>query len=163
MRPTNDISYLLEHVSSVLHRQSDQVLQERLGIGLSQYKILMMLQQPVNWSQRQIADSLGQTEASISRQVKLLIERGMLAVNTDPAERRKHQLRATTKGVKITHAAQDTLAEFYAPVTDVLSPKERDQLFRTLTKLHEYCCASGRPMTCNQPFTIEAVYDYQQA
>lgn len=162
MQPTNTISYLLEHVASVLHRQSDQVLQERLGLGLSQYKILMMLQHSTRWSQRQIASSLGQTEASISRQVKLLIDKGMLAVNVDPNERRKHIMRPTQKGLKVTQAAQDTLAEYYAPMTESLSAKEREQLFRLLTRLHEYCCAPDRPMTCDRPFAIETVYDSQQ-
>ncbi len=162
MQSTSNSSYLLGHVASVLHRQSDQVLLERLGIGLSQYRILVMLEESASLSQRQIADALGQTEASISRQVKLLLEKGMLATSVDPAERRKHLTRPTPKGIKVTQAAQDTLAQFYAPVMDSFSAKEREQFFKMLTKIHEYSCAAGKPMACDRPGTIEAIYDYQQ-
>ena len=78
MRPTNTIGYLLQHVSSLLAKQSDQVLQEQLGIGLAQFKILRTLQTEPRTPQREIAFNLGQTEASISRQVKLMIADGLL-------------------------------------------------------------------------------------
>jgi DNA-binding MarR family transcriptional regulator len=163
MQSTSDSTYLLSHVANVLQRQSDQVLQERLGIGLSQYRILMMLEETASLSQRQIADSLGQTEASISRQVKLLHEKGMLVTAVDPGERRKHVTRPTAKGLKITQAAQETLDRFYMPVMDTFSPKERELFQKLLVRMHEYCCAEGKPMACDRPFTIETVYDYQQA
>ncbi|HSD55790.1 MAG TPA: MarR family winged helix-turn-helix transcriptional regulator [Candidatus Saccharimonadales bacterium] len=156
------VGYLLQHVASTLARQSDQVLQERLGIGMSQFRILSMLQEQPNTSQRQIADSLGQTEASISRQVKLLQERGMLQLQVDPTEKRKHVTHPTAKGLKITVAAREVLNTYTAPMLDVLSDKELPQFQRMLTLLHEYTCAPGRPMACDRPFTIESVYDSQR-
>jgi DNA-binding MarR family transcriptional regulator len=159
MQPTNDIGYLLHHVASVLHRQSDQILQERLGIGLSQYKILMMLQWSPDTSQRQIADSLGQTEASISRQVKLLQDKNMLATQIDPSERRRHITRPTTKGVKITIAAREILDEYHNTMLEALNDKERDQFMSMLARIHETCCAPGRAIACDRPFSIETVYD----
>jgi DNA-binding MarR family transcriptional regulator len=156
------IGYLLQHVASTLQRQSDQVLQERLGIGMSQYRILTTLQASPNTSQRQMADSLGQTEASISRQVKLLQERGMLQMQIDPSEKRKHIARPTAKGLKITEAAREILNQYNMPMLDVLSDKERQQLLMMLSRLHEYTCAPGRPMACDRPFTIEGIYDSQK-
>jgi DNA-binding MarR family transcriptional regulator len=80
MGTTDTIGYMLQHTASIMYRQSDQVLQERLGLGMSQYKILMILHEKPQIRQRVLADQLGQTEASISRQIKLLVERGMLVV-----------------------------------------------------------------------------------
>jgi DNA-binding MarR family transcriptional regulator len=153
------VGYLLQHVASTLQRQSDQVLQERLGIGISQYKILTMLQERANASQRQIADNLGQTEASISRQVKLLQEKGMIIMQVDPEEKRKHMMRATPKGIKITVAARETLNQYIEPMLRVLGGKEREQFIKTLQVLHEYTCAPGKPMACDQPYSIEGIYD----
>src|SRR5579863_5003598 len=99
MRPTNKIGYLLQHVSFVLARQADQALQERLGIGFSQYKILMTLQFNPHVQQKQIAESLGQTEASISRQIKLLHDKGLLSTRINPSNRREHITTPTPKGV----------------------------------------------------------------
>src|ERR1700752_4342498 len=105
MGPTNNLSYLIRHVSAVISKQSDQVLQEQLGIGLSQFKILMVLEWNPRVQQRTIADSLGQTEASISRQVKLLIGKGLLVSRADPRNRRKHITTPTPLGMQITEAA----------------------------------------------------------
>lgn len=98
MHPTNDIGYLLNHLAFVLSHQSDQVLHEQLGIGFSQYKIMMVLWWNPSIQQRQIADRLGQTEASISRQIKLLHDKSLLSTRISPENRRKHITALTFKG-----------------------------------------------------------------
>jgi DNA-binding MarR family transcriptional regulator len=145
-----------------MHRQADQILQERLGIGISQYRILLMLEQNPNVEQRRLADNLGQTEASISRQVKLLHERGMLATRVNPAEKRKHITAPTLKGVKVTTAASEVLDQYYEPLFATLGAKEQEGLHRALTTLHEGACAPGRPVACDRAFAIETIYDNQQ-
>ena len=40
MSQKNELANLLHHLVALLARESDQILQEQLGIGLSQYKIL---------------------------------------------------------------------------------------------------------------------------
>ena len=159
MKPASSIGYLLSHVASTLHRQSDQVLQERLGIGMSQYKILIMLQALPNADQRKLADCLGQTEASISRQVKLLHEKGLLITKVDPNERRRHLTIATVKGQKITEAAQEVLVQYHAPLFATLSTKQQEQLKAMLVTLHDYTCAPGRPMACDHPFDVSDLYN----
>jgi len=158
MKPEHSIGYLLQHVAGVLLGQSDQVLQERLGIGMSQYKILMMLHVMPNVDQRKLADCLGQTEASISRQVKLLQQKGLLATRVDPAERRRHLTTPTAKGIKITEAARDVLDQHQAPLFATLNEKQQQQLKEMLTILHSYVCAPGRPMACDHPFDLADVY-----
>ena len=100
MKPTNNIGYLLQHTASTLARQSDQVLQERLGVGFSQFKILMTLQWNPGVQQKHIAESLGQTEASISRQIKLMHEAGLLQSKVSERNKREHITTLTRKGEK---------------------------------------------------------------
>lgn len=159
MKPVTTIGYLLQHVASTLQRQSDQVLQERLGIGMSQYRILMMLQAFPETNQRKLADYLGQTEASISRQVKLLHEKGFLATRIDPTERRRHLTNPTLKGLKITEAARQILDNYHAPMLATLNDKQQQQFKEMLSTLHNYTCASGRPMACDHPFDLAEVYE----
>lgn len=154
MHPTITIGYLLQHSAAILMRQSDQVLQERLGIGMSQLRILMMLQNEPNAQQRKLADCLGQTEASISRQTKLLAEKGFLTVRINPKSRRAHITVLTPKGFKITEAALEVLAQHNTPMLDRLSAKQRNQLTEMLTTLHEHICAPGKPFACDHPFKI---------
>lgn len=144
-RPTNSLGYLLQHVSSLLAKQSEQVLQERLGIGFSQFKILRALQANPHMKQRQIASNLGQTEASVSRQVKLMVDDGLLVSRISPKNRREHITVPTAKGIKLTEAALDALASYHAPTFAALEPKQRDQLRVALETIHAQICPIDHP------------------
>lgn len=142
MEMTNNIGYLLQHLSFVLARQSDQVLQEQLGIGFSQFKIMMVLQWDPSVQQKYIADKLGQTEASISRQIKLLHDDGMLTSQVRPENRREHITRLTTKGERVIDKAMEILNTYHAPVFSQLSSKQQEQLLEALKTMHQYACHS---------------------
>lgn len=144
-RLTNNLGYLLQHVSSLLAKQSEQVLQEQLGIGFSQFKILRALQVNPHMKQRQIASNLGQTEASVSRQVKLMVDNGLLHVRVSPKNRREHITVPTAKGVKLTEAALDALMKYHAPTFSALNEKQREQLREILETLHKMVCPTVHP------------------
>jgi DNA-binding MarR family transcriptional regulator len=143
MELKNNIGFLLQHLSFVLGRQSDQVLQEQLGIGFSQFKILMVLQWHPDVQQRDIAERLGQTEASISRQIKLLQKQGLLSVQVHPHNRRQHITRTTARGERLTDKAVEILNNYHAPMFGLLNEKEQQQLRDTLRRLHDYACTDG--------------------
>ena len=84
----NSFGYALHQLVFILDRQSDEALRERLGIGYSQFKILMAAKHRSGLKQNDIASYLGQTEASVSRQIKLMKANGLLSVQVDPANRR---------------------------------------------------------------------------
>lgn len=150
MEATNNLSYLLNHITAVLAHQADQVLLERLGIGFSQYKIMTVLQDSPGIRQKQIADNLGQTEASISRQIKLLTEQGLLTSHVRADNRREHQTTLTPRGQRFTEEAVRIVEKFQAPVFGALSDKQLQQLSDTLNRMHDALClhdASGdRPL-----------------
>jgi len=155
MDPVITIGYLLQHTATMLMRQSDQILQERLGIGMSQLRILMMLQHVPNTQQRKLADRLGQTEASISRQIKLLQEKGLLTARVNPKSRREHLTVPTTRGIKMTEAALDVLTHYHSPMIELLTDKQREQLQTGLRIFHDHICAPNKPFACDHPFRKE--------
>lgn len=138
MHPTNNIGYLLQRLASCLARQSDQVLQEQLGIGLSQFKILMILQSQPNTLQKRIAESLGQTEASISRQIKLLLGTKHLEITVNPDNRREHITRLTDKGQRITEKSLEILNRYHEPMFARLTEKQQTQLHESLSAMYDY-------------------------
>ena len=154
MRPTNNIGYLLQHVSSVLAKQSDQALQERLGIGFSQFKILMVLQWNPHTQQRQIAEALGQTEASISRQIKLMLDRGWLQITVSPKNRREHITTPTAKGIRMTEEAREVLNEYHNPMFRNLTDKQIEQVLEGLVIMHRYTCQPGKVGACDHPLGV---------
>ncbi|HVU59474.1 MAG TPA: MarR family winged helix-turn-helix transcriptional regulator [Candidatus Saccharimonadales bacterium] len=145
MRPTNHLGYLLQHVASLLAKQSDQVLQEQLGIGLAQFKILQLLKVCPDVKQRDVANDLGQTEASISRQVKLMLDDGLLHSIINPKDHRQHLTVPTRKGLRLAEAAMAVLEKYHAPTFTALGTKQHEQLDELLGVLHGRVCHTAHP------------------
>ncbi len=154
MGPSNNLSYLLNHLAAVISKQSDQALQEQLGIGLSQYKILMVLEWNPRVQQKAIASSLGQTEASISRQIKLLKAKGQLVSKVDPQNRRKHITAPTPLGMQVTEAAGNILRRNFGPEFAGLGDDQLQQLIAGLQQLHRITCRSGKLGACDHQLGI---------
>ncbi len=202
---TDNFGYLLQRLAFLLQKQSDQVLHEQLGIGFTQFKILMILvPQPAyhdgsdyrraaprlpghildvptgtpavmsrqpgatlrqssghpgiwagalgwrsNCGQKVIADKLGQTEAAISRQVKLLKEGGFLITIINPKNRREHLTIPTPKGERITEKAMELVNKHHAPMLDLLSDKQREKLLESLNIMHDYVSRTEKPILEN--------------
>jgi len=149
MGPTNNLSYLVQHLAAVIGKQSDQVLQEQLGLGLSQFKILMVLEWNPRVQQRAIADSLGQSEASVSRQIRLLKTKGLLLSKTDPHNRRKHITAPTPLGMQVTEAATNILRRSFGPDFASLGEDQLLQLITGLQQLHRVVCRPGKLGACD--------------
>lgn len=146
---TSNIGYLMQHLSGVLAKQSEQALQERLGIGFSQFRILLVLQHWSETQQRQIADSLGQTEASISRQIKLMEDARLVSVAVSPKNRREHLIRITAKGFRLAEEAFNVLNSTHSPMFESLGDKKQEQLMAILYIMHQHTCQTGRTGACD--------------
>lgn len=144
-----DAMHMLEHVSGTFHRQADQVLQERLGIGMSQYRIMALLHDAQK-RQRDLADILGQTEAAISRQISLLAERGAVVSVAHPLRKRERIASLTPKGIKLALAAQDILGHYTAPMFDAFTAKQQQALLDALRVLHQHTCKPNKPFACKR-------------
>lgn len=135
-KPTS-ITPLLHHLAAVTARESDQILQEQLGVGFAQYKIMSALQANPKVKQRQIAYNLGQTEASISRQIKLLHKKDMLLTKINPRSRRERLTMLTSKGLKVLDAANKALASYHQTFLSTLSQKQQETLLKLLTSVRQ--------------------------
>ncbi len=134
----SDIGSLLHKVSKDLDKISDQVLLERLGIGLSQFRVLLYLLNSDGVRQKLIAENLAQTEPSVSRQVKVLQQKGLAIVRRSVSSRRDRLIFLTQKGAKTAEKAVNILNEYHAPMFASLSPKEQQQLIKTLQAMREF-------------------------
>lgn len=145
MRQATDITYALQHIASLLTKQADQVLHEQLGIGMSQFRILRMLEAKPQVTQQEIAIDLGQTEASISRQIKLMLHDGLLKVSRSPKDRREHITVLTQRGERLSVAADEVLNRYYQPVLVALGEKRLEQFDDALEAVHQTVCQVAHP------------------
>ncbi len=146
---TNNVGYLIHHLAASLARQTDQLLMHHLGLGFSQFKILMVLQKDSGAQQKQLAERLGQTEASISRQIKGLQRAKLLTVQVNPNNRREHITVLTARGVQMVEDCREILNVHYAPLFDSLGQRDLDRLIQILNKMHRYVCQPGKPGACD--------------
>ncbi|HEX7368032.1 MAG TPA: MarR family winged helix-turn-helix transcriptional regulator [Candidatus Saccharimonadales bacterium] len=130
------IHTLLQQLATVFAREFDQILQEQLGVGYSQYKILAALAGNPAMLQKRIAFELGQTEASVSRQARLLQREGFIENKINPKNRREHLLRLSPKGQRITDAALEILHAYQQESLRHMPRKERAQLLELLSRVH---------------------------
>ncbi|HET7060035.1 MAG TPA: MarR family winged helix-turn-helix transcriptional regulator [Candidatus Saccharimonadales bacterium] len=154
MGPTNNLSYLIQHLASVMGRQTDQVLQEQLGIGLSQFKILMVLEWNPRVQQKAIADALGQTESSISRQLNLLKDKKLLVTKPDPQNRRRHITTPTPRGMRVTEAANAIMRRSLGSEFASLGDDRLIRLATGLQQLHRIVCQPGKTGACDHPLGL---------
>lgn len=138
---TANPGFLLHKVGSMIERVSDSILFDSFGMGYSQFKVLMALTFHEDIQQKQIASFLGQTEASISRQIKLLKDAGYISVRQGDDDRKKHHVSTTNKGRKFIQEALEALNNFYGPILSSLTPHAQTELTKSLSHLHDQLTA----------------------
>lgn len=136
MELSGNPGFLLHKIGFMMERMSDHVLFENFGIGFSQFKILFALENHGSVQQKDIARSLGQTEASISRQIKLLKQASFIDIAIGKDDRKKRIISLTKKGERVAGESYAILNMFYDPILSILDPIEQKDLMRTLDKVH---------------------------
>lgn len=149
MSVSGDAIYLLQHMGMSLQRQLDQVLLEQLGIGVSQYRIISALKAHPDISQRSLATNLGQTEASISRQIRVLQGKGLIITLPHPRSKRERVTNVSAKGLVISEAAQKLVDLVADTVFSKLSEKQQTVFKRALVAIHERSCSKDVPRSCD--------------
>ncbi len=112
-----------------LDRISTLILRDTMGFGVSQFRILYVLAYKPDITQKDIASFWDVTEASVSRQVSILVRRGY--VTRSP----KSVISAT--GKKALDKAMKYLNDHYEKLFEDFSTKDRKIAIDILEKLLE--------------------------
>lgn len=132
----DNVGFLLHKVGSMMERLSDKQLFEKYGIGFSQFKLMYIIHAQPGLTQTEIAGTLGQTEASISRQIGLLLEARLITIEPGERDRKKHHVSLSPRGVSLTDEAYRHLNAYYAPVLGGFSDTEQAAFLQALQGIH---------------------------
>jgi DNA-binding MarR family transcriptional regulator len=146
--------YLLQHIGTILERQFDQALSEQLGIGTAQYRILLALQAHPEISQKHLAANLGQTEASISRQRRILQNKLLITVAVHPKSRRERIVNLSSKGVTVLAAAEELFSQVADSLLGSLSERQQKTFRETLAAVHTKTCLPSTPRSCDHELDL---------
>ncbi len=99
----------LLHLTYVLQQLSDENLLKATGVGLSSVRIMSVLHTAVPHSQRAVASLLQQTEANVSRQLRVMQKHGFVSVVKNKKDARQRDVKLTKKGEARYRAALKVL------------------------------------------------------
>ena len=161
MDKSNKIDYILQHITTLLTKDSDQILLEQLGIDYSQYKILRVLYNHQEVKQRYICSVLGQTEASISRQIDILKSKNYITKTIDLKNKRVRLIKITSKGLNITNASTKVIEKYYKSLLEGFNDKNKQELLKLLEELHGKICQYNHTNYLDNLNTIVSNYRSQ--
>jgi len=122
---TPRLYWQIHKLAFLLEKRADDSLKAQLGIGFAQYKVLGAISQNMLARQNTIAQLLDQTEAGISRQIKLLQKKGLILVSEVMGNKRARELSLTDTGEEIVQQAAETLDVTQAQIIGGLSYQEQ--------------------------------------
>jgi|AntRauTorckE6833_2_1112554.scaffolds.fasta_scaffold00163_25 DNA-binding MarR family transcriptional regulator len=132
----DQIPYLLHHISFTIDGDMNQLLEERLGIGVSQRKILHVLHERSAVAQNVIAAALGQTESSVSRQVDYMHQKGLIDQKRDSNDKRRQLTILTLKGHTLYQEAKKLEQHYFQNLLKDMSDKDIAKLQELLELTH---------------------------
>lgn len=122
------IHWQIHRLAFLLEKQADEALKRQLGIGFAQYKVIEAINQNMLARQNTIATMLDQTEASISRQIRILRKKGLISVNEVMGNKRARELALTIQGEEFVSQAEEIIDISIANVIGGVSYQEQKLL-----------------------------------
>lgn len=140
-RPQADGDELVELLHTVTHRlrsQRHQALRDDpLPLTQMQSHVLGFVARLPGATQSDLVQHSGRDKAQLARLIKGLRERGLLAAQSDPADRRQLRLRLTREGQGVLRSFQRQTRRLGTQAVSGLSANERDQLRSLLQRLRD--------------------------
>lgn len=132
-----NVGLLLHKIGAMMNYQSDAVLFEHCGLGFSQFRIMLIIDMQPGALQKNVAEKLGQTEASVSRQIKLLTNAGLVLIQKSKEDKKQHKLELTSRGKKLLSDAVQRLSLHYEPIIGELGESARMKFANELAIVHD--------------------------
>jgi DNA-binding MarR family transcriptional regulator len=125
----------LHHLMFILQQLSDELLNKEVGVSLSHVRIMGALEALVPRSQRVVASKLHQTEANISRQMRVMADQGLVKIAPNKKDHRQRDVTLSTKGVRKYEQAEKLLKKQEAQFLRAVNSRGKDSLENSFERL----------------------------
>jgi DNA-binding MarR family transcriptional regulator len=126
-------AYVGSQVAKYGYRHLKNVL-AREDLLLPQYGMLVALSDFGPISQQEMAESLDMDKSHLVGKIDKLADRGLLAREPDPDDRRRHRIVLTEAGQELVERIRPIAEESQQAALGMLTCEERDQLVSLLTR-----------------------------
>lgn len=128
-------TYKLHRLSKLVDKGTDVAYAERIGLPVSQGRVLAAVGSFGPFSVGQLALYANLDKSQASRAADTLTKRGLIAKSPDESDARAVQLSLTRAGKAMFKSVQNLIKERNDEVLSMLSPGERESLLRSLDKM----------------------------
>ncbi|GAA1963207.1 MarR family winged helix-turn-helix transcriptional regulator [Agromyces allii] len=133
--------YLIRRVAGLLDRTGDALFRRELDISLAQFLVLSVVDaHPGPLNQQAIADRLGLTKGTVSRQIEQAVAAGLMTAETSAHNRREKALGLTAAGTDLVRRGDALYAEAR---TTTLPTGDADDVHAALRVLEQMNRALG--------------------
>ncbi len=136
----NDLAtlwYLMRRVTGMMERGGDAVFRTELNISLAQFLVLSVVDaHPGPLNQQAIADRLGLTKGTISRQIDTAVTAGWMTVAPSPRNRREHTIALTPAGTDLVRRGDTRFEQSRQNMLATADPADLRAAIRLLTTMN---------------------------
>jgi len=128
--------FLIRRIAGLMDRQGEALSRRELGTSLAQFLVLSVVDaHPGPLSQQAVADRLGLTKGTVSRQIDSAVAAGLMTVQVAPHTRREHALALTEAGTALVRKGDELMQQSRASMLDAVDPNELPAALRVLSGL----------------------------
>jgi DNA-binding MarR family transcriptional regulator len=128
--------YLIRRTAGLMDHQGDVLLRRQLGISLAQFLVLSVVDaHPGPLSQQTIADRVGLTKGSVSRQIDHAVAAGLMTVRVAAHTRRENAVTLTKAGTALVRRGDALTQTSRAALQDAANPGDLTVAIRVLRSM----------------------------
>lgn len=131
-----DFWFLIRKCASLMDRGGEAIFREGLGISLAQFMVLSVVDaHPGSFNQQSVADLLGLTKGTVSRQIESAGAAGLLTTEVSSVSRREKIVSLTPAGSDLVRRGDALLQRSNPAIFPEIDADDLAATLRTLTKL----------------------------
>lgn len=129
------LTYRFSRINARLNAQAVRVLHDATDLSLTEWRVLVMLDAFGSTNAAEMARRSALDKGQLSRCVKGLLERGLLASSSSPRDSRTQILEMTPEGRRVFDTARPSMRARQDVLTAALAPEALEQLHDALDRL----------------------------
>ncbi len=128
----------IHNLAQGLQQVVDKAIKERTGVGFAQYKVLEAVGYKGIAKQNELAKMLHQTEAGVSRQVKILYQKGLLVYTSAQKKGSGSDVALTRIGEEVVRLAYQVVDGYSSSIDSVVNPENLEATHKSLRDMDDF-------------------------
>jgi DNA-binding MarR family transcriptional regulator len=139
------LPYRLSVLTNKVSRALAGLYSSRFGLSVTEWRVMAVLGQQPGLSADAVCARTEMDKVGVSRAVARLLEKGWLARDFAPTDRRRSVLRLTPRGRSVYRRITPLARAFHARLISALDEREQKQLMQLLDRLDAQAAGLAEP------------------